>query len=76
MSISHPKCWLLYAGKKVLESLLVDDVLLKSGASAVQIGPTARAEIKTVVMQNVRIESSRRGLSIQLHDSADIHDLW
>jgi len=63
-------------GKKVLESLLVDDVVLRSGAAAVQVGPQAKADIKTVVMQNVRIETSRRGISIQLHDSADIHDLW
>lgn len=67
---------LLGSGKKPLESLLVDDVILESQSAAFQVGPEAKAEIKTIVVENAKILGSKRGLSLQLHDSADMHDIW
>ena len=67
---------LLGTGKKPLESLLVDDVILESQSAAFQVGPEAKAEIKTIVVENAKILGSKRGLSLQLHDSADMHDIW
>lgn len=66
----------IVAGKKPLESLLVDDVVLDSRSAAFQVGPEAKAEIKTIVVENARILGSKRGISLQLHDSADMHDIW
>lgn len=63
-------------GRKPLESLLVDDVILESRSAAFQVGPDAKAEIKTIVVENARILGSKRGLSLQLHDAADMHDIW
>lgn len=56
--------------------MLVDDVMLRSGSGAFQVGPAVKAEIKTIVAQNARVSGSRRGLTVQLQDSEDIHDIW
>ena len=63
-------------GRKTLESLLVDDVILESRSAAFQVGPEAKAEIKTIVVENAKILGSKRGISLQLHDTADMHDIW
>lgn len=69
--------WLwLNTGKKTLESLLVDDVILSSRSAAFQVGPQALAEVKTIVVENARVSGSKRGISVQLHDPGDMHDIW
>lgn len=67
---------MLCAGRKPLESLLVDDVILASRAAAFQVGPQAVAEVKTIVVENARVSGSKRGISVQLHDSGNMHDIW
>ena len=54
----------------------MDDVTLISRSAAFQVGPHATAEVKTIVVENARVISSKRGISIQLHEAADMHDIW
>lgn len=64
------------SGSKALESLLVDGLTIKSKTSAIQIGPAIKSETKTIVMQNMKILTCKRGISIQLHDTGNLHDVW